>query len=49
MGGHELVLCEEVGWEEVLEAMKCLKRGKVAGRDGIMNEILFYGVDSWWM
>ena len=26
MCGHELVMCEEVSWEEVLEVMKCLKR-----------------------
>ncbi len=28
--GHELVMCEKVSWEEVVEAMKCLKRGKAA-------------------
>ena len=28
MGGHELVMCKEVSWEEVVEVMKCLKRGK---------------------
>ncbi len=31
VGGHELVMCEEVSWEEEVEIMKCLKRGKVAG------------------
>ena len=26
VGGHELVMCEEVSWEEVVAVMKCLKR-----------------------
>ena len=25
-GGNELVMCEEVSWEELVEVMKCLKR-----------------------
>ena len=37
VGGHELDMCEEVSWEEVVEVMKCLKRGKAAGPDGIMT------------
>ena len=28
--------------------MKCLKRGRAVGPDRIMNEMLMYGVDSWW-
>ena len=28
VGGHELVMCEEVSWEEVMEVMEYLKRGK---------------------
>ncbi len=43
VGGHELVMCEEVSWEEVVEVMKCLKRGKAAVPDGIMNEMLCMG------
>ena len=43
MGEHELVMCEELSWEEVVEVMKCLKGGKTAGPDGIMKEILMYG------
>ena len=43
VGGHELNMCEEVSWEEVVEVMKCMKRGKAAGPDGIMNEMLMYG------
>ena len=39
--GHELV--EEVSWEEGVEVMKCLKRGKATGPDGIMNKMLMYG------
>ena len=42
VGGHELVVCEEVK-VEVVELMKCLKRGKAAGPDRIMNEMLMYG------
>ena len=38
--GHELVMCEEVSWKEVVVVMKCLKRAKAAGPYGIMNEIL---------
>ena len=48
VGGHELVMCKEVSWEKVVEVIKCLKRGKAVGPDGIMNEMLMYGVDSWW-
>ena len=39
MGGHELVMCEEVRWEEVVEVMECLKRGKATGPDGNMNNV----------
>ena len=36
-------LCvEEISREEVMEVMKCLKRGKAAGLDRIMNEMLIY-------
>ena len=39
VGGHELVMCEEISWEEVVQVMKYLKRGKAAGPDGIMNKM----------
>ena len=32
-------MCEEVSWEEVVAVIKCLKRGKAAGPDEIMNEM----------
>ena len=47
VGGHWLVMCEEVNWEEVVVVMKCLKREKAAGTDGIMNEMLMY--DGGWL
>ena len=47
-GGHELDMCEKVSWEEVVEVMKCLKRGKAAGPGEIMSEMLMYGGDVWW-
>ena len=31
-----------------MEVMKCLKRGKVSGPNGIMNKMLKHGVDGWW-
>ena len=31
-----------------MEVIKCLKRGRAVGPDRIMNEMLMYGVDSWW-
>ena len=43
VGGHELVMCGEVSWEEVVEIMKYLKRGIAAGPDGILNEMLMCG------
>ena len=43
LDGHELDMWEEVSWEEVVEVMKCLKIGKVAGFDGIIKEMLMYG------
>ena len=43
MGRHELVMYEEVRWEEVVVVM-CLKRGKAAGPDKIENEMLV----CWW-
>ena len=46
VGGHKLVMCEEVTWEEEVLVMKCLKRGKAAGPVGIMNKILMYAISS---
>ena len=36
-------MCQEIGWEEVVRVLKMLKRGKVPGPDGILNEMLIYG------
>ena len=43
MGGCELGMCKEVSWEEVVEVLKCLKRGKAPSLDGILNEMVIYG------
>ena len=43
VGGHGLGMYEEVSWEEVVEVMRCLKRGIAAGPDRIVNEMLMYG------
>ena len=43
VGGHELVMHEEVSWKEVVEVMKYSKKGKEAGPDEIMNVILMHG------
>ena len=36
-------MCKEVSWEEVVEVLKCLRRGKVPGPDSILNEMVMYG------
>ena len=36
-------LCEELQWDEVVNTLKCVKRGKSLGPDGILNEMLMYG------
>ena len=42
VGWHELFLCEEVSWEEVVEVMKCLKRK--SSRSGLNYErVVNYG------
>ena len=43
VGGCELGMCKEVSWEEVVEVLKCLRRGKPPGPDGILNEKVTYG------
>ena len=43
VGGCELGMCKKVSWEEVEEFLKCLRRGKVPGPDGILNEMVMYG------
>ena len=43
MDGQELVMCDEVSWEEVVAVMKYLKRGKAVGPNRIMNKILMHG------
>ena len=42
VGGHELDMCEEVSWEEVVEVKKYLKRGMAAVPDRVMNRMLMY-------
>ena len=44
VGGCELGMCDEVSWEEVVEILKCLKRGKAPGTDGILNVMVMYVV-----
>ncbi len=41
VGGYEFGMCKEVSWEVVV--LKCLRRGKAPGPDGIINEIVLYG------
>ena len=36
-------MCNEVSWEEVVEVLKFLRRGKASGPDGILNEMVMYG------
>ena len=43
VGGCQLGMCNEVSWEEVVVTLKCLKRGKAPGLDGILNEMVIYG------
>ena len=33
VGGHELDMCKELIWEEVVEVMKCLMTEKAVGPD----------------
>ena len=42
VGGCVLGMCKEVSWEEVVEVLKCLRRGKTPGHDGILNEMVMY-------
>ena len=35
VGGHKLDVCEEVSWDEAVEVMKSLKRGKAVSPTGI--------------
>ena len=43
MGGCELGMCNEVSWEEVVEVLKCLRRGKTPSPDGIIDDMVMYG------
>ena len=43
VGGCELGLCKEVSWEEVVEVLRCLRRGKALSHDGILNGMVMYG------
>ena len=40
VGGCKLGMCKEESWEEVVEVLKCLRRGEAPGPDGILNEML---------
>ena len=41
MTGHGNV--DRISMEEILYALKNLERGKVAGPDGVLNEMLMFG------
>ena len=41
--GIGLDMCEMVTWQQVLGVVKCLRRGKSPGPDGILNEMMVYG------
>ena len=38
-----LDMCEKVTWQQVLSVVRCLRRGKAPGPDGILNEMIVYG------
>ena len=38
-----LGMSDTVSWGEGVEGMKCLKRGKAPGLDGILNVMVIYG------
>ena len=38
-----LDMCEKVMWQQVLSMVRCLRRGKAPGPDGILNEMIVYG------
>ena len=42
-GGVEIGMCEQIRWGEVVDILKCLKRGKAPGPDGVLNEIMMFG------
>ena len=41
--GIGLDMCEMVTWQQVLDVVRCLRRGKSPGPDGILNEMMVYG------
>ena len=41
--GIALDMCEMVTWQQVLDVVRCLRRGKSPGPDGILNEMMVYG------
>ena len=43
VGGCEWVCVKKLSWEEVVEGLKCLRRGKAPSPDGILNEMVMYG------
>ena len=40
---NDLDMCEKVTWQQVLDVVRCLRRGKAPGPDGILNEMMVYG------
>ena len=48
VGGCDLFLCKEVSWEEVVEVLKNLGKGKAPCLDGILNEMAMYGSGRLW-
>ena len=40
---NDLDMCEKVTWQQVLSVVRCLRRGKAPGPDGILNEMIVYG------
>ena len=43
VGGCGLGMCKEVCWEEVVEVLKCLRRGKPPGHYQTLIEMVMYG------
>ena len=41
--GFGLDMCEMVTWQQVLDVVRCLRRGKSPGPDCILNVMMVYG------
>ena len=46
VGGCELGMRKEVSWKEVVEVLKCLRRGEAPGPERILNEMVMFGSDA---